>query len=156
MRILAARAVSAAVLVIGLAFGGQGSALAVSAGEFCANADAGTVRTADNGATVQCTFNPNSNRSQWVAIATTTTVATIPASTSTTATSLAVDGRPSSGSNSGAASNATAEPNTPLLPVANQTATTVTTTPASGTTATTVPAAAPASASSARPLALTG
>lgn len=78
----------------------------------------------------------------------TTTIATIP--TSTTTTVAAVDTRPSSG-NSGAASDATAQP----LAAANQTATTVTTIPV--TTATTVPAApAPATASAARPLALTG
>ena len=88
----------------------------------------------------------------------TTTVATIPA---TTTTAPAVAGRPSAG-NSGAASNATAEPNTSsqLLAGASQTTTTVTTLV---TVATTVPAtvpatstAAPATATAGRTLALTG
>ena len=152
MRRVAARAVSVAVLVIGLAFGVQDSALAVLAGQLCANADADTVTTADNGATVQCTYNPSSNRHQWVAIGTATTVVTIPTSSSAAAPATE---RSSSG-NSGAASDASAQPDTQLLPAASQTATTVTAIPATTATTATTVRAAPATASAARPLALTG
>lgn len=69
----------AVALVLGL---GQAPGFAVLAGQFCANAAANTVTVADNGATVQCQYNPNSDRYQWVAI---TTVPTAPQATTTTA-----------------------------------------------------------------------
>jgi hypothetical protein len=65
----------AVVLVLGL---GEAPGFAVQAGQFCANAAANTITVADNGATVQCQYNPNSDRYQWVAIVTTTTTTVAP------------------------------------------------------------------------------
>jgi hypothetical protein len=156
MRAVVFRAFSLVALVVGLTFGLPDSAFAVLAGQLCANADAGVVTTAENGATVQCTYNANSDRNQWVVISTTTSVVTIPAAESTTATTVAAGGQRSSSGNSGAAANATAEPtgSTQLLSGA-QTATTVTTVTIA-TAPTTLPTAAPAVPTAARPLALTG
>lgn len=63
----------AVVLVLGL---GEAPGFAVQAGQFCATAAANTITVAENGATVQCQYNPNSDRYQWVAVTTTTTAAT--------------------------------------------------------------------------------
>lgn len=76
MRRAVTRAVLALVLTMGAALAAGGPAEAVLAGQFCANASAGVIMTADNGATVECLFNPNSNRNQWVAITTVAPVAT--------------------------------------------------------------------------------
>lgn len=66
----------ALVAVLGLS---EAPSLAVLAGQFCANAAANTITVAENGATVQCQYNPNSDRYQWVAITTTTAAAASPA-----------------------------------------------------------------------------
>lgn len=80
MRRVATRAVAALIMIFGVGLAGSGPAQAVLAGQFCPDASAGVVVAADNGATVECLFNPNSNRN----VATTappTTVAPVPSQT---------------------------------------------------------------------------
>lgn len=55
----------AVLLVLGL---GQQPGFAVLAGQFCADADAGVIRLADNGATVQCTLQSFGAQRRWVQI----------------------------------------------------------------------------------------
>ena len=57
---VAARVFCAVALFMGVAVGIETPAVAVQAGQFCANAQAGAVTTAENGATVRCVFNSNS------------------------------------------------------------------------------------------------
>lgn len=61
------------------------SASAVQAGQSCSNADAlaGTVVTADNGATVKCVAS-SAGVNQWTAIGAITTTSTVPSATATT------------------------------------------------------------------------
>ena len=70
---MAARVLCVVALFTGLVVGVETPALAVQAGQFCANAQAGAATTADNGATVQCLFNSNSGRYHWFAVTTATT-----------------------------------------------------------------------------------
>ncbi len=82
---------AALALLAGIGLSGAGPALAVQAGQFCASADANKITTAANGDTVQCTFNANSNRFQYVKIAAgqvTTTTAPVTTTTSTTVASV--------------------------------------------------------------------
>ncbi len=55
----------AVMLVLGM---GESPSFAVLAGQFCADADAGVIRLADNGATVQCTLQSFGGQRRWVAI----------------------------------------------------------------------------------------
>ncbi|MCA1709265.1 MAG: hypothetical protein LC808_40685, partial [Actinobacteria bacterium] len=77
-----AAVVGAAPLVVAI---GLDSVTGQQARQFCAEADAGRIASAINGATVQCQFNPESNRHQWVAIAQATTTTLPPTIPSTTA-----------------------------------------------------------------------
>ncbi len=71
----------AVMLVLGVS---EAPSFAVLAGQFCSDAEAGVIRLADNGATVQCVLQSFGGQRRWLEIAPPTTTATAPSVTTST------------------------------------------------------------------------